>query len=75
VNYDCVGFDREQHAPVAGAQPHSGDTFERFHIASTGFGESRQFDVDLCARSRGKLAPLTDGCGSKSDFLHILYIA
>jgi hypothetical protein len=57
------------------AQPHSGDTFERFHIASTGFGESRQFDVDLCARSRGKLAPLTDGCGSKSDFLHILYIA
>jgi hypothetical protein len=71
VNSDGVGFDCEQHAPVADAQPHSGHTFERFHIANTGFRENRQFEIDLPARSSGKLAPLADGGGSKRNLLHI----
>jgi len=43
----------------------------RFHVANTGFRESRQFAIDLRARGRGKLAPLADGGGSKRNFFHI----
>jgi hypothetical protein len=71
VNGDDVGFDRKQHAPVADAQPHSGHAFERFHVANTGFRESRQFAIDLRARGRGKLALLADSGGSKRNFFHI----
>jgi len=67
VNCDGVGFDREQHAPVAGTQPHSGHAFERLYIASAGFRERRQLEVDLCARSDGKLAPLAGRGGSERD--------
>jgi len=75
VNCDGVGFDRKQHAPITGAQPHSGYAFERFHVADAGFRERRQFEVDLRARSRGKFAPLAGGGGSKSDLFHIAKIA
>jgi hypothetical protein len=71
VNGDGVSPDCEQRAPVADAQPHSGHAFERFHVANTGFRESRQFAIDLRARGRGKLAPLADGGGSKRNFFHI----
>src|SRR5713226_7629920 len=60
VNSDGVGFDREQDAPNTGAQPHSGCTFERFHIADAGFRKRLQFEIDLCPRSSGKFAPLAD---------------
>jgi hypothetical protein len=46
VNCDGVGFDREQHAPVAGTQPHSGHALERLYVASAGFGNLRS----ICAR-------------------------
>jgi len=41
VNRYGIGFHREQDAPVAGSQPHSGGAFERFHIADPGFRECR----------------------------------
>jgi len=57
-----VNLDREQDAPVTGAQPHSGSTYERFHIADAGFKRMPlQFEVDLRARSRRKFTPLADG--------------
>ena len=70
MNRDGVALDREQHAPISGAQPHSGDALERFHIANARFRERRQFDVDLRARNNGKLAPLADRGRSKRDFSH-----
>jgi hypothetical protein len=75
VNRDRVSFDREQHTPVADAQPHSGNVLECFHIAGTGFRKRLQFEIDLPTRSRGQLAPLPDGGGSECDFLHISSIA
>jgi hypothetical protein len=49
VNCDHVGFDREQDAPVTGAQPHPDSAFERFHIADAGFRE--RFNLkSICAR-------------------------
>jgi hypothetical protein len=72
VNCDGVGFDREQHAPVAGTQPHSGHAFERLYVASASFGECRQLEVDLRARSDGKLAPLAGRSGSERDLFHTL---
>jgi hypothetical protein len=71
VNSDGVGFDREQDAPITGAQPHSGCTFERFHIADAGFRERLQFERDLRARSSGKFALLADSGGSKLDLFHL----
>jgi hypothetical protein len=58
MNCDAVGFDCEQHAPIAGAQPHSGYAFERLDIASAGFREGRQFAINLRARRSRKFAPL-----------------
>jgi hypothetical protein len=55
-----------------GTQPHSGHAFERLYVASVGFRECRQFDVDLRARSDGKLAPLAGGSGSERDLFHTL---
>jgi hypothetical protein len=52
VNCDGVAFDREQHAPVTGTQPHSGYAFEHFHLSDAGFRKRRQFDVDLRALRR-----------------------
>jgi hypothetical protein len=75
VDCDDIGFDREQDAPVTGAQPHSGSTFERFHIADAGFSEYLQFEVDLRARGRRKFAPLADGGGRKLDLFRPLAIA
>jgi hypothetical protein len=45
VNCDSVGFHREQDAPVARAQPHSGCAFERFHIANATLRERLQFEA------------------------------
>jgi hypothetical protein len=75
VNCDGVGFDREQHAPVADPQPHGSHAFECLHITSAGFRERRQFEVDLRARGGGKFAPLAGGGGSKCDLFHIFQIA
>jgi hypothetical protein len=55
------GFDCEQHAPVAGAQPHSGHAFERLHIARATFRECPQFEVYLRSRGLRKFAPLAGG--------------
>jgi hypothetical protein len=71
VNCDGVGPYREQDAPVAGAQPHSGCAFERFHIANATLRERFQFEVNLPAGSSGKFAPLADGGGCEFDLLHI----
>src|ERR1700726_3403214 len=53
VNCDGVTLHREQDAPVTRAQPHSGGTFERLHIADTGFR----------ARCSRQFAPLPNGSG------------
>jgi hypothetical protein len=48
MNGDGVGFDREQHAPVASAQAHSDHAFERLHIARASFRECPQLE-EVCA--------------------------
>ncbi|WP_424595283.1 hypothetical protein [Bradyrhizobium sp.] len=75
VNRDGIGLDHEQDASVAGAQPHSGDAFERFHIASAGRRERLQFEVDLRARRGRKFAPLANGRRSEVDLFHFPNIA
>jgi hypothetical protein len=75
VNCDGVGFDRKQHAPVTGAQPHSGYAFERFHVADACFRKRSQFEVDLRTRRSGKFAPLANGGGSKLNLFHGATIA
>src|SRR5262245_34977156 len=70
VNCDSVAFHREQDTPVAGSQPHSSGTFERFHVAGTRCRKRSQPMIDLCTRSSGELAPLTDGGGRELDLLH-----
>lgn len=52
-----------------------GGTFERLHIADTGFRERLQFDVDLRARCGRQFAPLPDGGGGELDLFHGLPIA
>jgi len=75
VNCDGVGFDRKQHAPVTGAQPHCGYAFERFHVADASFRERGQFEVDLRTRSSAKFAPLADGGGRELNLFHGVTIA
>ena len=70
VNCDGVAFDRKQHAPVTGAQPHSGYAVERFHVADASFRERGQFEVDLRTRRSGKFAPLADGGGRGLNLFH-----
>jgi hypothetical protein len=75
VNCNGVAFDREQDAPIAGAQTHSGCAFERLHIAVAGLRKNLQFEVDLRACGTGKFAPLADGGGSKLDLFRLTSIA
>jgi hypothetical protein len=49
-----------------------GHAFERLYVASAGFRKCRQLEVDLPARSNGKLAPLAGGSGSECDLFHTL---
>jgi hypothetical protein len=53
-------------------KPHSSHAFERLYIASAGFRQCRQLEVDLRARSDGKLVPLAGRSGSERDLSHTL---